>query len=109
MATHVLPHEYERMRAARRFVHSGLADYISQLAGYYEAQGLELTPEHIRREILEPFRSMEYDAALAGLATFRNRYDQFEFHKEELDKLEDGIESMRWHDMPYWFPYGIDW
>ena len=104
----MLPHEYEPMRAARRSVHLTLADYISQLAGYYEAHGLELTPEHIRQEVLEPFRSMNYDTALAGLTSFRSRYDQFELYTEVLNRLEDGIADMRRHEMPYWFPYGID-
>ena len=104
----MLPHEYEPMRAARRSVHLALADYLSRLASYYEAQGLELTPEHIRQEILEPFRSMDYDTALTGLDTFRNRYDQFGLYTEVLNRLEDGIADMRRHEMPYWFPYGID-
>ena len=104
----MLPHEYEPMRAARRFVHLSLADYLSQLASYYEAQGLELMAAHIRREILEPFQSMDYDAALAGMDTFRNRYDQFEIYAEVLDGPEERIERMRRYDMPYWFPYGID-
>lgn len=104
----MLPHEYEPMRAPRRFFHSGLASYISQLAGYYEAQGLAMTATHIRREILEQFQSLDYDAALSGLDMFRNRYDQFELYAEFLDNVAELITRMRWYDMPYWFPYGID-
>ena len=104
----MLPHEYEPMRAARHFVHSAIASYIAQLAGYYDRQGLELTATHIRREILDQFQSMDYDAALSGLALFRNRYDQFEIYAELLDRLEERINTMRRRNMPYWFPYGID-
>ena len=104
----MLPHEYEPMRAARRHAHSGLASYIAQLAGYYDRQGLAITATHIRQEILEQFQSMDYDAALSGLDLFRNRYDQFEIYAEALDRLEERIDTMRWFDMPYWFPYGID-
>lgn len=102
------PHEYEPMRAARRLAHSGLASYIAQLADYYDRQGLAITATHIRREILAPFQSIDYDAALSGLDLFRNRYDQFEIYTEVLDSLEDRIDTLRWCDMPYWFPYGID-
>ena len=104
----MLPHEYEPMRAARRFFHLGLALYIAQLADYYDRQGLALTAAHIRREILDPFQSMDYDAALSGLDLFRKRYDQFEIYAEFLDDVEERIARMRWYDMPYWFPYGID-
>lgn len=104
----MLPHEYEPMRAARHLVHSALASYISQLASYYDRQGLEMTAAHIRLEIFDSFQSMDYDAALSGLDLFRNRYDQFEIYTETLDKLEELIDKMRRHDMPYWFPYGID-
>ena len=104
----MLPHEYEPMRAARHFVHSALASYIAQLAGYYDRQDLALTATHIRREILDQFQSMDYDAALSGLDLFRKRYDQFEVYVDTLDRLEELIDTMRRHDMPYWFPYGID-
>lgn len=104
----MLPHEHEPMRASRRFFHLSLARYIAQLAGYYETQGLALTAAHIRQEILHPFQSMDYDAALSGLDLFRNRYDQFEIYAEFLDHVEELIAGMRWYDMPYWFPYGID-
>lgn len=104
----MLPHEYEPMRAARRLVHSELASYISQLASHYAMQGLEMTAAHIRREIFERFQSMDYDAALLGLDMFRSRYDQFGIYAELLDSLEERIVTMRRHDMPYWFPYGID-
>ena len=104
----LLPHEHGPMRAARRTVHSELAGYISQLASYYETQRLGLTAEHIRQEILEAFQSMDYDAALEGLDTFRSRYDQFELYADLLDNLAGRIERMRRYDMPYWFPYGID-
>lgn len=104
----MLPHEYEPMRASRRFFHLGLARYIAQLADYYDRQGLALTAAHIRREILDPFQLMDYDAALSGLDLFRNRYDQFEIYAEFLDDVEERIARMRWYDMPYWFPYGID-
>lgn len=104
----MLPHEYEPMRAARRLAHSALASYISQLAGYYDRQGLAMTAAQIRLEIFHSFQSMDYDAALSGLDLFRNRYDQFEIYTETLDRLEERIYTMRWYDMPYWFPYGID-
>ena len=104
----MLPHEYEPMRESRRRAHFALAGYIAQLVGYYDRQGLAITATHIRQEILAPFQSIDYDAALSGLELFRNRYDQFEVYTETLDSLEERIDKLRWCDMPYWFPYGID-
>ena len=33
---------------------------------------------------------------------------QFELYTDSLNSLEERIARMRWYDMPYWFPYGID-
>lgn len=105
LADGMLPQEYEPARAARRSLYRHTDEMLSAYARYF-ADRHEALGRYFYRNILQPFRALDFAKALDGVQDFEQESDPAGTHAYILDVIYRQIEQLEWLEITYWFPGG---